>query len=55
MRRAEDQSITSTDVMVTLDFLTAERSVPTFIHSDKGPEFIAEVIQNHVFTPDIET
>ena len=41
-------SITSSDVIASLDRLKANRGVPAVLRSDNGPEFIAEALQNHL-------
>ncbi len=41
-----ERSITSQDVVVTLDRLFTERGAPRFIRSDNGPEFIAKVVKH---------
>jgi len=48
------RSMTSSDVIVTLDRLIAKRGAPAFIRSDNGPEFIAEAVQKHLSTLDVE-
>ena len=40
-----ERSITSEDVVETLDRLFTERGAPRFIRSDNGPEFIAEAVK----------
>jgi putative transposase len=40
-----ERSITSEEVVKTLDRLFAERGAPRFIRSDNGPEFIAQAVK----------
>jgi transposase InsO family protein len=48
-------SITSRDVLGSLDRLFAERGMPADIHSDSGSEFIAEAVRDHLRTLHVET
>jgi transposase InsO family protein len=50
-----DRSVTSTDVIATLDRLIAERGAPDFIRSDNGPEFVADAVRTHLGTLGVET
>lgn len=50
-----DRSITSTDVIATLDGLMAERGGPAFIRSDNGPEFVADAVQKHLSSRNVDT
>jgi len=40
-----ERSITSRDVIATLEYLFAVRGAPAYIRSDNGPEFIADAIK----------
>jgi len=50
-----DRSITSTDLLVILDQLIAERGAPAFIRSDNGSEFVAEAVRRHLSQLNVET
>lgn len=43
-----ERSMTSSDVIETLDRLVAQRGAPEFIRSDNGPEFIATAVRNWI-------
>jgi transposase InsO family protein len=50
-----ERSITSENVIKTLDWLFAERGAPRFIRSDNGPEFIAEAVKRWLTAFGVET
>ena len=50
-----ERSITSEEVVKTLDRLFAERGAPRFIRSDNGPEFIAEAVKRWLAASGVET
>lgn len=43
-----ERSMTSGDVIETLDELVAQRGVPEFIRSDNGPEFVANAVKDWI-------
>ena len=49
------RSITSEEVVKTLDRLFAERGAPRFIRSDNGPEFIAQAVKRWLAASGVET
>lgn len=49
------RSLTSHDVVSTLDRLIAERGAPSFVRSDNGSEFIAHRVASHLLTADATT
>jgi putative transposase len=50
-----ERSITSEEVVKTLDRLFAERGAPRFIRSDNGPEFIAQAVKRWLAASGVET
>jgi putative transposase len=50
-----ERSITSEEVVKTLDRLFAERGTPRFIRSDNGPEFIAQAVKRWLAASGVET
>ena len=50
-----ERSITSEEVVKTLDRLFAERGAPRFIRSDNGPEFIAQAVKRWLASCGVET
>lgn len=50
-----ERSITSQEVVKTLDRLFAERGAPRFIRSDNGPEFIAQAVKGWLAASGVET
>lgn len=50
-----ERSITSEDVVETLDRLFTERGAPRFIRSDNGPEFIAQAVKGWLASSGVET
>jgi putative transposase len=50
-----ERSITSEEVVKTLDRLFAERGAPRFIRSDNGPEFIAQAVKRWLAVSGVET
>ena len=50
-----ERSITSEDVVRTLDRLFTERGEPGYIRSDNGPEFIAKAIKRWLAASGVET
>jgi len=50
-----ERSITSEDVVETLDRLFTERGAPSFIRSDNGPEFVAKAIKRWLVASGVET
>jgi putative transposase len=50
-----ERSITSEEVVTTLDRLFAERGAPRFIRSDNGPEFIAQAVKRWLAASGVET
>jgi transposase InsO family protein len=49
------RSITSKDVISVLEYLFMVRSVPGYIRSDNGPEFIAEAVKEWLSNNHVET
>jgi transposase InsO family protein len=49
------RSLTSHDVVSTLDRLIAERGAPSFVRSDNGSEFIAHRVASHLLMADATT
>ena len=50
-----ERSITSEDVVETLDRLFGERGAPRFIRSDNGPEFIARAVKRWLAASGVKT
>ncbi len=50
-----ERSITASDVIETLDRLFMQRGAPEYIHSDNGPEFIAEALKRHLAASGVGT
>jgi putative transposase len=50
-----ERSITSEEVVKTLDRLFAEQGAPRFIRSDNGPEFIAQAVKRWLAASGVET
>ena len=50
-----ERSITSEDVVETLDRLFTKRGAPGFIRSDNGPEFIAEAVKGWLAASGVQT
>ena len=50
-----ERSITSEEVVKTLDRLFAKRGAPRFIRSDNGPEFIAQAVKRWLAASGVET
>ena len=50
-----ERSITSEEVVKTLDRSFAERGTPRFIRSDNGPEFIAQAVKRWLAASGVET
>ena len=50
-----ERSITSQEVVKTLDRLFTERGAPRFIRSDNGPEFIAQAVKRWLAASGVET
>lgn len=50
-----ERSITSEDVVKTLEGLFAKRGAPRFIRSDNGPEFVAKAVKRWLRVSGIET
>ena len=50
-----ERSISSEDVVETLDQLFTERGAPRFIRSDNGPEFIAQAVKRWLAASGVET
>ena len=49
------RSITSNQVLDTLESLAATKGTPAFIRSDNGSEFIAQIIQDWCQTANVQT
>jgi len=43
-----ERSMTSGDVLETLELLVAQRGAPEFIRSDNGPEFVANAVKDWI-------
>lgn len=50
-----ERSITSEDVIKTLDRLFTERGAPRLIRSDNGPEFIAKAVKRWLAASGVQT
>jgi putative transposase len=50
-----ERSITSEEVVKTLDRLFAEGGAPRFIRSENGPEFIAQAVKRWLAASGVET
>jgi len=50
-----ERSITSRDVISTLEYLFAIRGVPSYIRSDNGPEFVAKAVREWLSSISVET
>jgi putative transposase len=50
-----ERSLTSNDVMSTLEKIVKQHGAPEFIRSDNGPKFIAHAVKNWIARNEFET